>query len=172
MRVHPLWILLATILLVLTSFMLFLLYAPSIDVSNPRGESHHLIATLMSRLAKLEERHEEDNQAHHAVVRALEEAKTKQMDMQSQLDILRQQLPHPHPWSLREAGETLTGQQADIRKGPEIGYTKWGRNFYNTMRDGGQLGEQESCGYSFAGYLLFGDGRSSNAASFGTGDGG
>jgi hypothetical protein len=68
MRVHPLWILLATILLVLTSFMLFLLYAPSIDVSNPRGESHHLIATLMSRLAKLEERHEEDNQALAFVV--------------------------------------------------------------------------------------------------------
>jgi hypothetical protein len=52
----------------------------------------------------------------------IEELVTKQQDLQSQLDILRQQMPLP---------EEMAGGE----KPPTIEYTKWGKNFYNTRRD-------------------------------------
>lgn len=52
----------------------------------------------------------------------LDQMMTKQQDLQGQLDILRQQIP-------------LLDESLGKGKPPEIGYTKWGRNYYNTRRD-------------------------------------
>lgn len=52
----------------------------------------------------------------------LDQVLTKQQDLQGQLDILRQQVPLP---------DAALG----LERPPEIGYTKWAKNFYNTRRE-------------------------------------
>lgn len=76
-----------------------------------------------SALHRLEAEYARERQERLELQRSLEQLQTKQQDLQGQLDILRQQMPLPED------------QVEGAAKPPEIGYTKWAKNYYNTRRD-------------------------------------
>jgi hypothetical protein len=78
-------------------------------------------------LQRLEAEYARERQERLELQRDLEQLQTKQQDLQGQLDILRQQIPLP---------EEQAGGGGAKAAPPEIGYTKWAKNYYNTRRDG------------------------------------
>jgi hypothetical protein len=76
------------------------------------------------KLDRLEAAYGRERQERQELERSIEQLLTKQQDLQGQLDILRQQIPLPE--------DSVEG----ATKPPDIGYTKWAKNYYNTRRTG------------------------------------
>jgi hypothetical protein len=83
-------------------------------------------------LHRLEADYARERQERVELQRSIEQLQTKQQDLQGQLDILRQQMPLPED------------QVEGAAKPPEIGYTKWAKNYYNTRRDDAGSGPDDS----------------------------
>lgn len=83
-------------------------------------------------LHRLEADYARERQERLELQRSIEQLQTKQQDLQGQLDILRQQMPLPED------------QVEGAAKPPEIGYTKWAKNYYNTRRDDAGSGPDDS----------------------------
>jgi len=77
---------------------------------------------VQQRLAGLERNQQKEQEERTRLIETLATHwKTEHQDLQGQLDVLRQQTP-------------LEEERKGLEKPPEIGYTKWAKNFYNTRR--------------------------------------